>query len=413
MKQILLDFSDSVRSKDARSVYYLLTFLSDFSISLIAAIYSLFLLSKGLDLFQINLVNVAFMAGNFVFEIPTGAYADYFGRRNSVIISNILIIMTMLTYFLANSLPFFILAELFAALSFTFASGALDAWMVDSLEKSGYVGKVDFVFSQANIIGRLASILGGLIGAYLAIVNLAMPFGIGAVVALAALAVLIFFTDEKSLTRQKLNLSQTLAQISSNTVSSIRYALSHRVILWLSICSAIAFFAFMPLNMYWSPRFNSMIGNQVWLLGWAWALIAVAMMFGSYLAKQFLKKEKAYVWILVVTALLLSLPVLMSALSGIFALAFSSFLLYEVGRGLHKPTYSAYINKFIPSEQRATILSFDSMISRIGAILGLLVLGWVGKTYSIETAWLMSGMLLLILIPFYLQTGKLEKQLKS
>lgn len=161
MENGVTNFSRDVRAKDIRAVYYLITFISSFSVSTVSATYVLFLLSQGLDLLQVNLVNLAFMTGNFIFEIPTGAYADYFGRKKSVILSNIFIVIAFTTYFFSSSIVMFILAEVLAALAYTFESGALDAWLVDSLEQKNYVGKVDYIFSHAGIVGQVAALLGG------------------------------------------------------------------------------------------------------------------------------------------------------------------------------------------------------------------------------------------------------------
>lgn len=413
MQDGVLNFSSNIRSKDVKSVYYLVTFLTDFSASLISATYALFLLSRGLDLFQIMLVNLSFMVANFIFEIPTGAYADYFGRKRAIVLSSFFMMLCLIVYFESSNIYMFIAAEILAALSFTFASGALDAWMVDSLEKKGYVGKVDFIFSHAAIIGKTASLFGGLIGAYIATVSLALPFGVGAIVALTALLVSIFYIHEDFKVKKGLNFSGGITQMARVTKNSITYGVRNKVVLWLIFSSILATFAFQPLNMYWSPRMNELAGNQVWLMGWVWAGMSLFMMFGSFVVKELLKREKTYAWILITTALFLAVPILLSASSSIFAIVLISFLTYEIGRGMLSPAHKAYLNKYIPGEQRATVLSFDSMMGKLGAAGGLLILGWVGKNYSIQVSWLVSGILLLLLIPIYFRTAAHERKLNK
>lgn len=409
----ILKLGIDIKSKDTKTVYYLLTFLINLSASLTFATYVLFLLGKGLDLFQVMLVNLSFMIGNFIFEIPTGAYADYFGRKKSIILSNLFMIFALLIYFESSSLIMFIVAEIVAALAYTFASGALDAWVVDSLEKNRFTGKVDFVFSQSNIISQLAVLVGGLVGGYVGSISLELPFGVGAVVAFAALLVSMFFMQEEMLSKKVLNVSSSISQMGSIAKESIRYGIRHKVVLWLISSTTLAMFAFMPLNMYWSPRFNEMSGNQVWLMGWIWVCISLAMMAGSFLVKQFLKKEKSYLWILIFTVLTLGIPIIVVATTDMFFIVLMGFLVYEIGRGMLSPVHKAYLNKHIPSEQRATILSFDSMIGKLGAALGLLFFGWIAKNTNIQTSWLMAGFTLLFLIPTYLRVKYHEKKLAT
>lgn len=408
MKSHILAFGKNIQSKETRSVYYLLTFLFAFGIGLSFATYVLFLLSRGLDLFQVMLVNMAFMMGNFIFEIPTGAYADYFGRKRSIILSCFFSMLFLLIYFKSSNIYMFITAEILAALSFTFASGALDAWMVDSLEKKGYVGKVDFIFSHAAIIDKIAILLAGLIGGYLGSVNLALPFGVGALVAFASLLVATFFIKEDFVQKKTLNLIGGLNQLRRVAADSVTYGFRHKVVFWLILSSILATFTFQPLNMYWSPRMNDLVGDKIWLMGWAWAGMSLFMMLGSFLVRQALKKDKTYTWILLATVLVLAIPIIISSMSDIFTVALTSFLIYEIGRGMLDPAHKAYLNKYIPSEQRATILSFDSMMGKLGAVLGLVVLGWIAKSYSIETSWIISGSLMFLLIPIYLKAKKHE-----
>lgn len=401
-------FGKSLFSKDTKSVYYLLTFLFEFAAGLSFATYVLFLLSKGLDLFQVMIVNMAFMIGNFIFEIPTGAYADYFGRKKSIVLSSFFLMIGLFIYFESSSIWMFITAEVIAALAFTFASGALDAWMVDSLEAKGYTGKVDFIFSHAVIIGKIAVLLAGLIGGYMGSVSLALPFGAGAVVAFASLLVAVFFIKEDFVSKKSLNVAGSLNQLRKVALDSVTYGIKHKVVLWLIFSSILATFAFQSLNMYWAPRMNTLVGDKVWLMGWIWAGMSLAMISGGFIVKELLKKEKTYSWIMIVTALFLAIPIIISSLSEIFAIALTSFLIYEIGRGMLTPAHKAYLNRYIPSKQRATILSFDSMMGRLGATAGLVVLGWIAKNYSIQISWLISGCLLLLLIPIYLKARKQE-----
>lgn len=181
MKTAVVNFGSDVRARDARAAYYTVTFISDFAFNTVSAVYVLFLINQGLDLFQVGLVNFAFMVGIFLLEVPTGAFADHFGRKKSIILSDIFIIFAFLTYFFSSTLLMFIAAEILAAVGYTFSSGALDAWLVDSLQEKELDGKIDFVFSRASIISKTASLFGGLIGAYIGSVSLRLPMGMGAV----------------------------------------------------------------------------------------------------------------------------------------------------------------------------------------------------------------------------------------
>lgn len=401
---------NKIANKEVRATYYVLTFLSDLAISLTFATYVLFLLKNGLDLFQVNMVNFAFMTGALIFEIPTGAYADYFGRKKSIILSSFLMAGGLLVYFFSKNMTMFIIAELIGALALTFESGALDAWLVDSLQKQNYIGKVDFVFSKASMVSKGVGVAGGLIGAYLGNINLAIPFGAGAVIFILTGFAGMILIENDHIIKKKFSITKGLKNMSDISRDSIRYGLKHPVVLWLIAASILSLFAFMPLNMFWSPRLNNLAGgDKVWLMGWTWAGISLFMLIGSYLVTNLIKRNKHHSWILIVSTLTLSLPIIIGSYSQFFSVALFTFLIFEIGRGMHSPVKQSYLNKHIPSEQRATVLSFDSMMGKLGGAAGLVIFGWIAKHSSIQLTWLISGALLLLLIPIYLKSKTNEE----
>ena len=102
---------DKFKAKEVKEVYYVLIFLSNLIMGLTATTYVIFLLSKGLDLLQVNIVNMCFMLSIFFLEIPTGAFADHIGRRKSILLSNLLMVISLLVYYFSSSFIFFVLAE--------------------------------------------------------------------------------------------------------------------------------------------------------------------------------------------------------------------------------------------------------------------------------------------------------------
>jgi MFS family permease len=400
-----------IGNKEVHSIYYLITFLSDFAVSTISAVYVLFLLSKGLNLLEVNLVNLAFMIGNFIFEIPTGAYADYFGRKKSVILSNIFLAIGFGVYFLANSFVVFIIAEIIVALAFTFESGALDAWLVDALEQKSYIGKVDYVFSHANIISQIAGLLGGLVGAYIGTRSLQLPMGVAALVSLVTVFVTIFMMHENFVPKTILKLSDGIRQVSSTAKEGLLYGIRHHVIFWFTIAVLLLNFAFQPLNMYWSPRMYSLAGHQVIILGWAWVGISLFMIFGGIIVRKLLDHHPDYFTMFVYTMLILGLPIFLAALSQTFYIVLTAFLTYEIGRGMFSPLQKSYLNKHIQSATRATVLSFNSMMGKLGAALGLVIMGIIAQQHSIQLSWIIAAIMMLAMIGIFVKVAKSEQTL--
>ena len=136
--------------------YVVLSGLLNLSFSFFFSTYTIFLMSRGMDLLQINLINGFFMISIFFMEIPTGAIADSFGRKISIVCGCLILSISFLVYFLSSSFWGFVLAEIIGAVSLALLSGSTEAWVVDSLKFYGYDGGFKNVFRrsfQAKQIG--------------------------------------------------------------------------------------------------------------------------------------------------------------------------------------------------------------------------------------------------------------------
>ena len=365
------------------------------SVNTIHATNILFMLSKGLDLLQVNLVNIFYMGSVFLLETPTGAVSDMFGRKRSFLAACIFISFSFSIYYCSSTLLWFGIAEVVAAVGMTFHSGALEAWFVDSLDMNGYTEKKDKLFGRAATLTSGISIVAGLLGAYFGSFNLAFPFLAGAILALATLLIGHILMDEVYFKKEKLSFQNGISRMKEIINSSIIYGVKNKIVLLLIIPGAISMFAYMAVMQYWQPYFEEIA--KTLQLGYAWVALSVGLMVGSFLV-QWTSLFKRY-HVLICTTLLCAVTPLGLALSNSLLVSLPLFLLYFVGRGVMLPTRKAYINDHIPKETRATILSFDSMISRGAAALGLIVFGLIAKYTSLIGSWYAASAIILLGVP--------------
>src|SRR3954454_21411364 len=181
----------------ARSVqrtYLLLTLGNTLAASFIWGINTIFLLDAGLSNFEAFAANAFFTAGMVIFEVPTGIVADTVGRRASYLWGTVTLTAATLLYVLLWRLeaPFWAwaLASLGLGLGFTFFSGAVEAWLVDALNATGFEGSLEEVFGRGQIVGGVAMLVGSLGGGVLAsVVSLGTPFVVRGVVLVVMFAV--------------------------------------------------------------------------------------------------------------------------------------------------------------------------------------------------------------------------------
>ena len=67
--------------------------------------------------------------------------------------------------------------------------------------------------------------------------------------------------------------------------------------------------------------------------------------------------------------------------------------------GVFGPVKQAYLHEVIPSEQRATVVSLDSLVGSAGGVGGQLGLGYIGRVESIAAGYAAGGIALLVVLP--------------
>lgn len=392
--------------KNTIRCYLALSFTKRLAMSFIAATYVTFLIANGLDLFQVNLVNLVFFVTMFACEIPTGAIADVFGRKFSFLCSCFLLTISMLVYSYSTTLQGFIAAEFIGAVGVTCESGAFQAWAVDRLKQSGFKGLLETVFSKEQQLGQAALIIGSISGAFLADKNIVLPWIVGGAGSFLAGVFAIFFMEE-NFTRKPHTLASALKSLMYTAHTGINYGLRSSAVRFIFLIGVAQSFAIQAPNMQWQPFFARHIPNQLGL-GFIFAGIALSAMLGSKLAPWLLGKSGSEKKALLITQVIIGFGILFAALAGRwFSLAISIFLFHEVARGLFIPIKSKYLNDNIPSKERATIISCESIAHHLGGAIGLVVSGAVAQYVSIESAWILSGSSLMA-IAFLFFCGRIK-----
>lgn len=379
--------------------YFLITGLFNFSWAFIAPTYVLFLLDRGLDLFQASVVPAVFFIVSVVFEVPTGAFADVVGRKPSFLLSCFVRMIAFGMYAFAHTFPAFIVAEFVDALGATLANGALDAWGVDARMQERDGEPHDRFFARAVMVARAAITVSGLAGGYLAERDPALPWFCAAASFALTGAIAAWTMRETprrapahAVSRPSLRATASAGLVAVRDVPMLR--------LLCLVTLAIAFATMPALHVSW-PWFRSLSGARTGILGWIWVLVNVAMLTGSVLLTRLFGARRRALVLSVVTAWR-GVMLALGASAATFAPAVAGLLLMEAGYGLSEPLLLAWLNEHVATEQRATVLSVRSMCLTFGQGTGLLCLGRVARDWSIPGAWLASALVLVIIAPVFL-----------
>jgi MFS family permease len=372
--------------------FTIFSLLNGLGMSFFFGTYQLFLLSKGFDLLEMNLINLSFMVFVFLFEVPTGLIADFFGRKVSVIVGLCLYSLSFFWYFLAGSFWQCLGAEIVGALAATCISGALDALVVDSLKSVNYTGSINRVFSRGEI-SQLSVVVGAFLGGLVAEKNLAWPWFLSGV-SFAVLAVVSIFLFKEVNFSASEETKKNIKSFKNLFNSSMKDCFKNKQLMLIALFSALMAFSLQAINMYWPLVLKESFNFSPKVTGLFFSLICVALYLGAQFSKLWTRKIICQKRAIFFSQIITLVGILACALIPNFYF-FAFFLLFhEFGRGLFKPMYKTYVNSLINSENRATVLSFESMISKIGAGAGLLFSGLIAKSFGITSSWVVSAVIL-------------------
>jgi MFS family permease len=392
-------------SKKVQRVYLSLTLLSTLASSFIWGINTLFLLDAGLSNTQAFAANAFFTLGQVVFEVPTGVVADTWGRRASYLLGTLTLLVSTLLYLWMWYIqaPFWgwALSSVFLGLGFTFFSGATEAWLVDGLKHCGYKGDLDSVFAKGSVASGIAMLTGSVAGGYIAqFSNLGVPYIVrSAVLCITFFVALIFmkdlgFTPDKGRTVFK--------QMRIIFTASIDNGFRRPPVRWVMLtapfsmgASFYAFYAMQPylLELYGKPEAYG-------IAGLAAAVIAGAQIAGGLLVKRirklFSRRTHAIIWGVGVSVAALAII----GATGSFWVAVVLLVAWAMVFACTGPIRQAYLNGIIPSEQRATLLSFDSLMGSSGAVFSQPALGRVADVGGYSASYLVTSAVQLGALPF-------------
>ena len=393
---------------DARTVqrtYLVLTLLTTLAASFIWGINTLFLLDAGLSNTEAFAANAFFAVGQVIFEVPTGVVADTRGRRFSFLLGAVTLLASTLLYLVMWQIhAAFIgwaMASILLGLGFTFFSGATEAWLVDALGATGFTGSLESVFGRAQTVGGAAMLVGTVLGGVVAqATDLGVPYVLRAAMLGVTLIVAARFMHDIGFNPRRG--ADPVSEVRSVIRGSIDGGWRNPPVRWLMLAapftSGVGFYAFYAAQPYLLQLYGDTGAYGV--AGLAAAIFAGAQILGGLLVpwarRLFARRTDA---LIIGGAINIALLVLIGW-TGSFVFALALLTGWALVFAIEGPLRQAFINGCIPSAQRATVLSFDSLMGSTGGVVFQPVLGRVADVYGYGPSYLVSAGLQALSLPF-------------
>lgn len=377
-------------------LFYIFQFFRDFIF--IYAVDKLFLLYRGIELYQIAILIAFWSILTILLEIPSGALADKWSRKNMLVLSALFTSLCYVTWLFSSNFWLFLIGFTFRTLSGTFESGTMEAYVFDFLKQNRKEEEFEKIWGRGQAclsIGiAVALSLGGFLSTY----------SYELVVALSALSPL--FTLATSLLFPQVYPVTLIGEKSYLSIlkDGIKKAFSNTVLVRVFLYSAIVYAALGILDEYDQVMLSSWFNMSKTFIG-IWLATAIGI---SSLSGLYAHKLKHMGWgllntIAAVSGILLTIICLFNTkpLLGTFLIFWTSSVMINV-------LTQGIIQREIPSRERATITSVNSLVTETGAVVLGLSFGFIANRYSIQIGYGFYG----IVIITYLSVKLIIRRLK-
>lgn len=369
------------------SVSYVYSFLMQLNIT--SAIWVLYLAFKGMSLVEIGMLESIFHITSLLFELPTGAIADVYGKKFSVVTGRIVSIASCILMIMSNTFWGFAIAFVLSAASMNLDSGASEALVYDSLKELGQEDKYKKIWGNLAFTMSIAQGIAVLLGGILADIKFLYAYVLGTIIQVGALAASFRFNETpNNSSKEKTQGNQIVYQV----VTSVKVLKERKMALYLILFSALVGSLQTTVFFYSQKYFSDMSYSKT--------VIAIICAVGSVLEAISSKYAYKFEEQLKLKGTLISVAVInIFALSGLAFmknLSIAFFLLTSITGGLAFTIFSDYINTRVPSEYRATILSFDSLCFSIFMIGIFPLFGLLAEKIGFSITF---GIMALIYIP--------------
>ena len=397
----------SVTAAEVQRTYLVLVLGNTLAASLIWGINTLFLLDAGLSNAEAFAANAFFTLGMILFEVPTGVVADTVGRRRSYQLGTLTLAGSTALYWWLWVVqgPFWAwaLVSILLGLGFTFFSGAVEAWLVDALVATGFDGALDSVFGRGQVVSGAAMLVGSVAGGVIAqATNLGVPFLLR-----AAILVVMFLVASRVMRDLGFTPAEGLgvrASVRRTLRESVHHGLGSPPVRWVMLAAPLlagvgiyAFYALQPLllQLWGDPDAYAIAGTAA-------AVVAGSQIIGGLLAAPVSARVARRTSVLIATCVGAAILLVGAGIAGaagsfwgVLFLAAGWALLGAVGT----PIQGAYLNGMIPSQQRATVLSFASLMGSGGGVVIQPALGRVADVSGYPASLVAGGVIQVLAAP--------------
>lgn len=374
--------SDYVKYKSNIWKFHIINFLGSFE--LISAVFVLFLLANNLSMTQVMILQAYFTLMTLLLEVPSGVAADFFGLKNTLIISWILSALGFFIYGMSYSLWSFVIAETIIALSWAMFSGTDSTLIYDSLKQIGEEKRHKKAMGMTSFVGHISVGLSSLLGGYLASL-----FGFRFLFFMASLimgiSTFLLFTLKEPRHYEKMKQSNYFKHLKEGLDFSFRKKKIRDLMIFNAILGGTTYILFFLLQPYLKNNGFSLTFVGMGIFGYFF-FNSIGYLLSDRLTKLEQNDDRTLKICGMFIAILFLILGIFNVYIGLIAISIMMFF-----SALRDVLVDYKINKETQSTHRATILSIKNMGRSLFYSIFAPIIGYLSDIYTLKATFLMIG----------------------
>lgn len=366
---------------------YISSFIANLNMQ--SSIWVLYLAYCGLNLAEIGLLEGIYHATSMICEIPSGAVADLLGRKRSMVLSRICIALSCMIMLFADSFWGFALSFIIQAWGNNFNSGSEEALVYDSMKVLGQEEQYMGVYGRLNVVIEVSQGIATVAGGILAEYSWVWCYSACVIIAVLALLPVALMTEAPYTSAEKR--AGIREKVAAHFRACAAVLKSDRriagIIVYYSMVFAAETLLFFYSQQYYAQQGYSKIQISLILL-----IVSAVSCAGAVLSDKIFRKlgDK--------TALAATLGIGAGLLCYGFqnlVIAVIAFSIAGFCNSVLYPVHSELLNRLIPSEQRATLISVDSMFFSISMLLMFPLAGVMADRWGLTSVFVGIGLVIM------------------
>jgi hypothetical protein len=406
-------------ARSARRRFLFLLALRWLPVGLTIPVSVLLLISRGLSLGELGWV---FSVQGFVvlaLELPTGGLTDALGRRPVLLLATLYGIAALTVYYFAHSVGAFVAATALMGIYRALDSGPLEAWYVDSTlaanpdaRLEGGLSAGTAVLGSSIAVGALAS--GGLVAWHpvSGVETLALPVLVAIGIAVASLIAVAILMTEHRPRRGFGQVTAAVRSVPSVIAGGVRLVRGSRVLAALIAVELFWGFGMIAFESLTPVRLTEVLSGDA---------DHAASLMGPVSSAAWAASALGAAGIVLVTRRL-GVPFtagLLRILQGVTVIGMGllggpvgvivAFLICYTVHGASNPLHMTLLHEQVDGDNRATVISLNSMLSQPAGAIGGIVLASLAGAVSVTVAMVVGGIVLAAAAPLYLPAWRARR----